>query len=518
MLTFSKSAAIEFRSRVNKIIPELGRYIKISTFHGFCFEILGQLGDLGKAGNIIEQAIAAIKNEEVDISSVANKSVLLLDEFQDVNNAEWQLISIIREKAEKIRVIAVGDDDQNIYEFRGANIEFMKQFMSETGTKRHDLLVNYRSKDNIVEFNNEFALGIHDRIKAGTVLTAFQKNNGLVRIVEHQSNNLIQPLGNDVVKCKLSGTTAILTRTNEQALIAANYLTGKGIKVKLVAGFEGFDLNNLVEFRYFTELIESKMIAGGIVTLENLESSLTEFESHFQNNPLLESCIQVIRMFIEKSGPRYTLSDWKQYIHSIKMEDALKPQESIIYVSTMHKAKGKQFDHVFVLLDNYELRTDADARLLYVATTRSKSSLIIHDNREIHKSISGDVELIREQDINQYSAPENIELILTHKDVQLSGFKYAKTARRIDELKTGDTLIYGEVYFDSGLARGLNTPTGENVLLFSRDFLKKLELIESKGYQIQGAIVEYIVFWFNEDTEQEYKIVLPRVMLKKLRV
>ena len=516
MLTFSKSAAIEFRSRVNKIIPELGRYIKISTFHGFCFEILGQLGDLGKAGNIIELAIAAIKNEEVDISSVANKSVLLLDEFQDVNSVEWELISIIREKAEKIRVIAVGDDDQNIYEFRGANIEFMNQFMNETGTKRHDLLVNYRSKDNIVEFNNEFALRIHERIKAGTVLTAFQRNNGLVRIIEYTSNNLIQPLCEDVVKSRLLGTIAILTRTNEQALIAANYLTGKGLKVKLVAGFEGFDLNNLAEFRYFTELIESKKIAGGIITLENLEGSLTEFENNFQNNPLLESCLQVIRMFIKKSGPRYTLSDWRQYIHSIKMEDAIKPQESIIYVSTMHKAKGKQFDHVFVLLDNYELRTDANARLLYVAITRAKSSLIIHENRGIYKNISGDIELIREQNTSSYSLPENIELILTHKDVQLSGFKYSKTARKVDLLKTGDALVYGEVQFESGLAPGLNAVNGDNILLFSRDFINKLEIYKSKGYKIVSANIEYIVYWYNEDLKQEYKIVLPRIGLKKI--
>ena len=90
------------------------------------------------------------------------------------------------------------------------------------------------------------------------------------------------------------------------------------------------------------------------------------------------------KKFIEKSGPRYTLSDLKQYIHSIKMEDAIKPQESIIYVSTMHMAKSKQFDHVFVLLDNCDLRADADARLLYVATTRAKSSLIINNNREIY--------------------------------------------------------------------------------------------------------------------------------------
>lgn len=520
MLTYSKSAAIEFKSRVNQIIPELGRFIKISTFHGFCFEILGQLGDLVKADKIIEHAIKSIKNEDVDISSIANKSVLLLDEFQDVNSLEWDLISTIREISEKIRIIAVGDDDQNIFEFRRADIKFMKQFMNEIDTIRYDLLVNYRSKDNIVEFNNEFVLQINNRIKSGSVLTSSPENkdNGIIRIVEYRSNNLIKPICDDVASNLLPGTTAILTRTNEQALLTANYLISMGLKVKLVAGFEGFDLKNLLEFRYFTELLDRKKISGGIVTSENLESAKKEFENYFQNNPLGESCNSVIQMFIDKFGPRYTLLDWSQYIHSIKMEDALKPQESIIYVSTMHKSKGKQFDHVYVLLDNYEIKKEEDIRLLYVATTRAKFSLVIHENRGIYKNISSEIELIREQDLNQYSAPEDIELILTHKDVQLGGFNYINTSRKIDLLKTGDALVYGEVKFNTGIARGLNAITGENIILFSIDFIKKLEMFETKGYTISGAHVEYIVYWYNEKLLKEYKIVLPRISLKRKKI
>ena len=46
MLTFSKAASLEFRTRARKLVPEYSGLIKITTFHGFCFQLMGQLGDL----------------------------------------------------------------------------------------------------------------------------------------------------------------------------------------------------------------------------------------------------------------------------------------------------------------------------------------------------------------------------------------------------------------------------------------------------------------------------------------
>ena len=82
MLTFSKAASLEFRYRINALVPEYRGLIKISTFHGFCFELLGQLGDMEKLQNVIQDATQLLRDEEVDVSHITNKSVLLLDEFQ----------------------------------------------------------------------------------------------------------------------------------------------------------------------------------------------------------------------------------------------------------------------------------------------------------------------------------------------------------------------------------------------------------------------------------------------------
>src|SRR5690606_27669655 len=104
MLTFSKAASLEFKQRVRNLVPEYAGLIKINTFHGFCFQLLGQLGNLNSSKDIIPKCITAIKNDEIDISSIENKSILVFDEFQDINKEEWELIELIMAKAEKPRV------------------------------------------------------------------------------------------------------------------------------------------------------------------------------------------------------------------------------------------------------------------------------------------------------------------------------------------------------------------------------------------------------------------------------
>src|SRR5690606_25469590 len=61
MLTFSKAASLEFKQRVRDLVPEYAGLIKINTFHGFCFQLLGQLGDLNRSKDIISQCMQAIE-------------------------------------------------------------------------------------------------------------------------------------------------------------------------------------------------------------------------------------------------------------------------------------------------------------------------------------------------------------------------------------------------------------------------------------------------------------------------
>lgn len=67
-----------------------------------------------------------INQGEVEPTKIG-KTVLVIDEAQDMGKEEYDLVNALIANNEEMRVIAVGDDDQNIYEFRGSNSRYMYQ-------------------------------------------------------------------------------------------------------------------------------------------------------------------------------------------------------------------------------------------------------------------------------------------------------------------------------------------------------------------------------------------------------
>ncbi|MDZ7608717.1 MAG: AAA family ATPase [Cyclobacteriaceae bacterium] len=164
MLTFSRAAATEFKKRLLKLIGNAANYIEIKTFHSYCFDLLGKVGSLEKSHVILKKTVEKIVNGEVERSRIT-KTVLVIDEAQDMNQDEYNLIRALIEQNDDMRVIAVGDDDQNIFEFRGASSKYLEQFIRTPQTITHELVENYRSKSNLVEFTNHFVKRISHRLK-----------------------------------------------------------------------------------------------------------------------------------------------------------------------------------------------------------------------------------------------------------------------------------------------------------------------------------------------------------------
>ena len=140
MLTFSRAAAIEFKQRLKKLIGNAASFVEIKTFHSYCFDLLGKIGNIEDSENIVKDAGELIKSGDVDLGRIT-KTVLVIDEAQDMDKYEYQLVEALMERNDDMRVIAVGDDDQNIYQFRGSDSVFLKKLITEHNAKQSLLLI-----------------------------------------------------------------------------------------------------------------------------------------------------------------------------------------------------------------------------------------------------------------------------------------------------------------------------------------------------------------------------------------
>jgi len=209
------------------------------------------------------------------------------------------------------------------------------------------------------------------------------------------------------------------------------------------------------------------------------------------------------------------LIEWREFCREINMEDAIKPDSESIIISTMHKAKGKEYDHVIMLVEDYVYASDESRRLLYVASTRAKKTLHIHTNVSFYDKIQSDY-ITWSTYTKELSEPMEYEIILRHKHIQLNSLKYPEPLSILKTIKTGDQLEKDVKVFGSNEAPGLGIKSKGNLLLFSKSFIAEhYKPMLKKGYEINDAKAEYIVYWYNKNDAKEYKIVLPKLTFVK---
>lgn len=501
MVTFSRAAATEFKKRLIALIGNAANFIEIKTFHSYCFDLLGKVGSIEKSETIINNAIEKIKNKDIEQNRIT-KMVLVIDEAQDMDKHEFELIKTLMDQNEEMRVIAVGDDDQNIYEFRGASSKYLEQFINEQQAVKYDLIENYRSKNNLVEFTNQFVLNIKRRLKE-TPIVAKQNDHGLLKLIKYTSANLIDPVVNDVLKSELIGTTCVLTHTNEEALQVTGLLINRGLPAKLIQTNEGFDLYNLQEVRYFIELLNFTDDTF-VISDSNWKEAKKNLWYKYKESSKIDICINLIKAFEESNPIKKYQSDLEVFIKESKLEDFISVKRDMIAVSTIHKAKGKEFDNVFLMLDSFNPEGDNKKRELYVAMTRAKQNLSIHLNGNYLDDIVTN-HLERKFDNKQYKPADLLILQLSHKDIWLDYF--ISRQQRISNFKSGDKLTVNN--------RGCLDIKGNFIVKFSNRFSEKIVEYENKGYKFVSAEINYVVYWKKEDSINEIKIILPELKLIK---
>jgi ATP-dependent DNA helicase RecQ len=506
MLTFSRAAATEFKKRLMTLIGNAANFIQIMTFHSYCFDLLGKVGSIEKLDNVIEQTVEKIKAGEVELTKLT-KTVLVIDEAQDMSKAEYSLVKVLMEENENLRVIAVGDDDQNIFEFRGSSSAHFESLLSEPDAKKYELVDNYRSNANIVEFANQFAKKITQRFKTNPI-NSKKKENGKISICKLSSENIAIPIVNMIQKIKPSGSTCIIVRTNEEALNTVGLLNKNGVTARKIQTNDGFPLDKLAEFRDFIDDV-SKNDDSYTITDEIWQKAKDNLNNKYWDSNNLPSALKLIGNFEATNNRTKYKSDFKQFVRESKLEDFISTSEGSIFVSTIHQTKGMEFDNVFLAFSRFPdwdnpKKIEEIKRGIYVAITRAKQNLHILYNGSYFDNIKVK-NIEKTTDNNCYHVPEEISLQLSHKDVALGFFAYRK--REINSFVSGKELSIREdgCFMD-------NT----QVLKFSSKFRDQLDALKEKGYSPTRAIVRHIVFWQDKDKkEEEIKIILPDVTLSK---
>ena len=527
MLTFSRAAATEFKQRLMELIGNVAHFVEIKTFHSYCFDLLGRVGNLDESGDVVKQAAEMIKNGEVEPNRIS-KTVLVIDEAQDMSKDDYDLVTALMKANEEMRVIAVGDDDQNIYEFRGSNSQYLYELTQTEHSRFFEMTENYRSRRHIVDAANDFARNIRQRIKSAPIISMSQEE-GEVKIVKHPYEiqekrvYMYQPILEDVIRLQTSSnqkatdgssdkkneTISILTQTNEEAVIMLALLHSHSINAKLVQSMDGLRFWNLAEVRYFLKKIDQglKETKSPIIPDNIWETAKHQTYQKYASSQALPYLHRSLQIFEQTNRAKY-YSDLKEFVFESSVEDFCDITESDIVVSTIHKAKGHEFDHVLMLITHPEHPTDEILRRYYVGMTRAKQTLTIHTNGNLFDTLHTAQHLY---DAQAYEEPNEIVLQLSHKDVNLGFSKPYKDT--ILSLRSGMPLTYHD--------HCLCLPsTSRDIAQLSIKMNEKIGKWELKGYKVTTAKIRFIVAWKSKDApkdEKESAIVLADLVMKYSR-
>lgn len=509
MLTFSRAAAVEFKKRLRDLIGNAAEYVEIKTFHSYSFDILGRKGSVDDSGHIVADAVEGILRGRVERSRIT-KSILVIDEAQDLGVQEFELVKELIRLNDDMRVIAVGDDDQNIYEFRGSDSGNMKSLITDYGASVYDMMENFRSSEAVVSISNNYVKGMSNRLKSAPIICR-RSDRGCVRLIHHASLDYEQAIVNEILSGAPGGTVCVLTATNDDALVISALLNKSGRRARLIRSNDGFYLRDLAEFRFFLDTIRE--FDAACLDNDTWTKSAEIVVEHFRGSECLEMFRNCLEAFNEECPGRKYISDFENFLLESRLEDFSKSRSSEIIVSTIHKSKGCEYDNVYISLKGLGDITDRERRMIYVGMTRAKNNLSVHFSN-VNLFLDKSLQRFIIEDNTVYGAPMEVLMQLSHRDVVLDIFKGCQDS--LPGLLSGTGLfVSGDyLYAETGGRR-------VKVLRFSSAFRTQLSRMVSKGYLPVKAKVRFQVFWSYEEptgetgspTRSEIMIVLPDLLL-----
>ncbi len=373
--------------------------------------------------DLLEKPVSALKNNPEILEKYQNRFAhVLVDEYQDVNDMQYELIRFLAGK--KGAVSAVGDAAQTIYTWRGSNIKIFLNFEKDwTNANIIPLEENYRSSANIISAASAILAG-NNYLKGRFEKKLFTKNPAGDKIVLAESGSEQEEalwIAKKIVPLVRSGESSIiLYRTNAQSRAIEQELIRSGLEYKIFGGLRFYERK---EIKDILAGLRFRINKNDEISRDRLEKNILKkrvraYEEYISREQTPESPKELIADFMRSTGYLEILSradgdledrkeniaelvrfagefsDLSSFLEQVALLQTTdnfgskKNNPSQIVLSTIHLAKGLEFDNVFIagvkegLIPHgrtyyNEDELEEERRLLYVAMTRAKKRLFI---------------------------------------------------------------------------------------------------------------------------------------------
>ena len=432
-LAYNRHAALEIRRRLSALIGDDASGVTVLTCHALAMRLSGaSFADRAVQANeatfeeVLRQAVMLLNGEglppeEADEQRdrlLAGFRWILVDEYQDIGPGQYELISALAGRTRsdgdgRLSLLAVGDDDQNIYAFSGASVEFIRRFEADYSARAAYLTENYRSSVQIIDAANALIAPARDRMKSDRPITV---DRGRTHVPKGGRWERLDPVGR--------GRVSILEATGGsigQACAAIDELRRlealdkewKWSEVAVIAK----EWSYLEPVRAYCEHLGIPSQRGDEDTPNFWWLRETQALAAWVREPeqkLLDGAILARWLSAQPRGPWWDLlrEAVEQYVADTSAAELPAPhfiewlaewgrefrrrQDGVLLLSA-HRAKGLEFRHVAVLdgaWDRIGRGEDGDAarRLYYVAMTRAKETLTLLRNgvpNPLQKSLGG---------------------------------------------------------------------------------------------------------------------------------
>ncbi|MGB8353679.1 MAG: RecQ family ATP-dependent DNA helicase [Chthoniobacteraceae bacterium] len=433
VLCFNRNAAISLRQRIGELAGPDARGVTIQTYHSLAMKLTGvSLADKNRNTKIdfdalIKNAVSMLRGEsnvpgsepdELRDRLLAGYRHILVDEYQDIDADQYELVSAIAGRTlsdsdGKLSIMAVGDDDQNIYTFRGANVEFIRRFEKDYGSRSHYLVENYRSTRNIIYAANVLIAHNQDRMKTNRPIERNKARSqekaggdwetldpvarGRVQILQLENANqqasalLIELQRLQQISPGLPWRDcAILGWTREELMPVRAALEHKSIPVNW--GSDRDKLPSLIRIREIARWLD--FLKAHQRTLQRADDLLVEFNRMSKTtgaatNPWWRIVEETALEWRDESGnaetPVSAAIDF--FCESFDQFGREPASGEGIFLGTIHSAKGLEFNHVFITSNGRQQSGASNSReeqrrVCYVAMTRARKTLALFERKD----------------------------------------------------------------------------------------------------------------------------------------